>query len=114
MHATQMCGMEKGRRRIVRPDFLVEFSRVVGLGDSQLHQLRWALAHDQVLVEASAFGLSDAALELLSVSLHVERELGKEAVAGIRRSLRSALRSQRELCAWEASSTAEQEEGAMT
>ena len=114
IHASQLCGMEKGRLRIVRPDFLAEFSQVVGLADDQLRQLRWALAHDQVLAEAREFGLSDAALELVSLALQAERELDSQAVRGIHQLLGRALRGQRELSALAASATSPREEAVMT
>jgi transcriptional regulator with XRE-family HTH domain len=114
VHASQLCGLERGRRRVGRTEFLEEFSQSVGLSEARLDDLRWALAHDQVLEQAGASGLPDDTIRLLSSAMRAARELDGTVLAGFQHELDGAIRSKRHLGAWAARATSGQEDDAMT
>jgi transcriptional regulator with XRE-family HTH domain len=114
VHPSQLCGLEKGRRRIAHAGFLEQFSRAVGLKNGSLADLRWALAHDQVVEQARVSGLSSAAIRRLSVSLQMERELDEDVLAAIEHKHVRTLQGKRLERSWLSGATSAKEGDAMT
>lgn len=102
VHPTHLCGFERGRRRISQSSFLEQFASTLQLPTATLTQLRWALAHDQMVDQARQAGLNEVAAGLVSVALELERELEEAELAGVQQVLATALRSKRFLRSYSA------------
>jgi transcriptional regulator with XRE-family HTH domain len=111
VHPTYLCGLEKGRRQLSNGDLLGQLEASIALPTEQLDQLRWALAHDQVIKHAHAHGVSDRALELISLALQLERELADDVVEGYRQSMATGIQSGRFLHSRAADARAQKLEG---
>ena len=113
VHPTHLCGVEKGRRRVSHPDFLARLAEALKLSVSDLSELRWALAHDQVIDQAKVSGFAEVALQCLSAALQLEHELSQDEFDGLRLELEEALRSKRTLRPYVARASRHEEGRAM-
>lgn len=92
-----LCAIERGRRRIYSAEQLHAIGRAARLTPGQEDELLWAWAHDRVIHELQAVGLSLAAQRIVSSALRAERTLEQAELRGLERLIEQAVRSKHSL-----------------
>lgn len=110
-----VCALERGRRKVPRPDVLDALCRGLKLGEEECRELSWAAAHDRVLAALSGEGLASHAA-LVSAALRAAHYLGASELAGLERQILRSVQSKQHLLALEAEAlrSVAQKEDAMT
>lgn len=87
-----LCALEKGRRSLPGEEIVTRLIAALGITGFDEIELRWAIAHDQILSALAEVGLTESA-DVLSVALQASRLLSAEERRGLCRYLEQLWKS---------------------
>lgn len=93
LDAAQLSRLELGKRPAPEEPLIARLASTLGLSQAESADLRWAAAHDKVMLALRSARLIEAG-RLVSVALVASRVLGRRELAGLVRYIEEAIASQ--------------------
>lgn len=93
LNQSLLCAIEKGRRPVCAQELLDGIGRATAMTKGECEMLRWAMAHDQLIVAAQRMSLQPETLRFVSIGMRATRMLDSDELLGMEEALEEAIRS---------------------